>query len=126
MVDLAHPDAGHQLVVLSLARVEFHAAIRRRQRLGDIADDDANSILRGFNLHLASLFLAQPTNDGVLEEALSLLEKYVLRAYDAIQLAGCLAVRTTSANDEIWFATSDQDLVQPAQSEGLHVVDPTA
>jgi len=124
MLAMAHPDAGHQLAILAISQMEFRAAVRRRAAQGDIAADAANSVVAQLNEHLQNLFLIQPVNDAVLDQSVRLVDRYTLRAYDSIQLAGCLVLRSLS-NDEVWFLTSDRDLIAPAQDQGCHVVDPT-
>jgi predicted nucleic acid-binding protein len=127
MLELAHPDAGNRLVILSLAKVEFRAAVRRRARAGDIDGDVVDEILRQFEEHLAAIFLVQPVNDAVLHHAAQAIDRHGLRAYDAIQLGGCLAQRTNiEVHEELWFVAADEALLVAAQAEALVTVDPAA
>lgn len=118
-------NANHKLVILALAEVEFRSAIRRRQRAGDIADSAADGLLRSFARHLESRFLRQTINDSVLETALHLIDLYPLRAYDAVQLAGCLIFRTSAGLQSPVFLTADREQLQAAEAEGLAALDPT-
>lgn len=43
--------------------------------------------------HLANFFLVQPLTHLVIQEAAALLDRHALRAYDAVQLAGCIMQR---------------------------------
>ncbi len=127
MLELAHPDTGNRLAILSLARLEFRAAVRRRARLGDIGPALADRLIHTFGEHLASSFQTQPINDVVLEEAAGVIDRYGLRTYDAVQLGGCLTLRTTvGAEIGIEFVCADEALLEAARAEGLIVVNPCA
>jgi predicted nucleic acid-binding protein len=52
-----------------------------------------------------------------------MIDRYPLRAYDAVQLAGCLVL---SAIEDLTFVCSDLQLLEAARSEQLSVLDPTA
>ena len=65
--------------------------------------------------------------DDVLTDAVGLLKKYPLRAYDAIQLATALvAIRVLiqHALPPLIFVCADQRLSQAAEAEGLSIEDP--
>ena len=116
---------NHRFAVLALSRVEMHSAIRRRQREGDIDAAVADRLLRQFEQHLESRFIKQILNDQLIDLATSLVSRNALRAYDAVQLAGCLTLKENSASDEPNFVCSDQRLLQAAETEGLACLDPT-
>jgi len=48
LLGLTASDAGHRFAILSLAQVEFRAAIRRRQRVGEIPDSAADELSNPF------------------------------------------------------------------------------
>jgi predicted nucleic acid-binding protein len=124
MVALADPSAGNQLAIVAITRVEFRAAIRRRVRLGDLDEADANAALARFSAHLSTLYLVQPLNETVLESACGIIDRHTLRAYDSMQLAGCLVLCMTMGSDlEFRFVSADQALLRAAVSEGLAVID---
>jgi hypothetical protein len=116
----------HRFAVLALARVEMHSAIRRRQREGDIDQLVAERILSQFEQHLESRFIKQMLNDPLIDLATSLVNQHALRAYDAVQLAGCLTLKDNSASDEPRFVCSDQRLLRAAENEGLACLDPAS
>jgi len=125
MLALAHPDTGNRLAILALTRVELRAAVRRRARLGDIDAPLANELIRTFNEHVANLFQVQPVNEVVLDEAAGAIDRHALRAYDAVQLGGCLALRATVGERfETHFVCADDALFQAALAEGLTAIDP--
>jgi hypothetical protein len=69
-------------------------------------------------------FLRQAVNDAVIDAALEMIDRYALRAYDAVQLAGCLVICGTVA-EALTFVCSDHRLLEAARSEQLKVLDPT-
>ncbi len=82
-------------------------------------------MLRSFARHLESKFLRQAINDSVLEAALRLIDHYPLRAYDAVQLAGCLILRAAAGADSPVFLTADLEQLHAAEAEGLVALNPT-
>lgn len=125
LLQIAASAAGNQLAILSLAQVELRSAVRRRERAGEISRTVAQQILNGFQRHLEGRFLRQVVTEAVLDSAAALVDRYALRAYDAIQLAGYLALRTVSSTTTTIFVCSDRMLLVAAQSEGGEIVDPT-
>ena len=125
MIRLASPSARHTLAMLSLTRVEFRAAVRLRERTGDIPSESAQALIARMELHLPGLYLVQPVTEAVIEEAATLLDRYPLRAYDAVQLAGCLSLRSRLSEPPT-FACADRQLMRAAEQEGLAVLDPAS
>ena len=117
--------AEGRVVILDLTPLEARSAIRRRQREGDIADADAERILRQIEDDTASFLLVQPSSSAVIEEAARLIDRHPLRAYDALQLAGCLVVRDAMAGP-VTFVCADVRLCEAAGHEGLAALNPIA
>lgn len=114
-----------RFAVLSISVVELRSAIRRRQRAGDIEASVASAVLESAQRHMERRFLRQPVNDAVIDTSLEIIDRYALRAYDAVQLAGCLVICGTAA-EPFAFVCSDHRLLEAARSEQLKVLDPTA
>ena len=125
LIRLADRTNRHRFAVLALARAELHAALRRRQRDGDLDAVLAEDLLNRFNQHLESRFERQLVSDSLIDLAANLVDRHPLRAYDAVQLAGCLMLRANSANYEPNFVCSDRKLLQAAKLEGVACLDPT-
>ena len=117
-------DDGRALI-LDLAPLEARSAVRRRQREGDIAGADADRVLRQIEDDAAALFLVQPSSSAVIEEAARLIDRHPLRAYDALQLAGCLVVCDVMP-DPVTFVCADTRLCEAAGREGLAASNPLA
>jgi predicted nucleic acid-binding protein len=126
LLQLAGNLADNRFAVLALSQVEFRSAVRRRQRAGDIDSRIANLVLDRFNQHLEARFLRQALTDSLLDVASEMIDRYALRAFDAVQLAGCLALKTAMGVEPPAFVCSDQQLLEAARSELLSVLDPCA
>ena len=110
--------------VSDLARVEFRAAVGRRQREGDISPETSREIFSELDQHIASLYLVQPVTSSVVEEAIALLDRHPLRAYDSVQLAGCIVLSRMERTSARTFVCADRTLLQAATAEGLAVFNP--
>jgi predicted nucleic acid-binding protein len=118
-------EAGHKFSILSLAQVEFRAAIRRRQRGGEISGSQADGLIESFDRHLEGRFVVQPFTESLLDVALALLDGYPLKGYDAMQLAGYLMLRSISGAEEPIFVCADKTLLSAARNEGCPILDPS-
>lgn len=114
-----------QFVVLDITLIESRSAIRRRQREGDVSGTDADLILRQIEEDAAVSFLLQPSTSAVMEEAARLIDRHTLRAYDALQLAGCLVVRH-NVPGPVTFVCADTRLCEAASLEGVTTLNPLA
>ena len=122
LVDFTEP---HQFALLSIAQLELRSALRRRERAGDLDGRVAAEVLERFDLHLGTIFVRQGVSDAVLDLACTVIDRYLLRGYDALQLAGCLALKRAAPLTPV-FVCADQQLLQAAEAEGLVWLDPTA
>jgi uncharacterized protein len=125
LLPLVDNQSENRFAVLAISVVELRSAIRRRQRAGDIEASVAIAILESLQRHMESRFLRQAVNDTVIDTALEMIDRYALRAYDAVQLAGCLVISRTPA-EAFTFVCSDHRLLEAARSEQLKVLDPAA
>jgi predicted nucleic acid-binding protein len=127
MLELAHPDAGNRLVILSLSRIEFRAVVRRRAKLGDIDAELADELIEEFTGHLARVFQMQPINEPVMVAASNAIDNYYLRAYDAMQFGGYVTLRSSIGEAlESVFVCADNNLLKAARDQGFSVLNPTA
>lgn len=121
---LANRAAENRLAILALAQVELRSAVRKRERNGEIPGLVATHLLDAFRRHLESRFVTQKVTDFVLDVASMLVDRYALRAYDAIQLAGYSALKSSAGTDVPVFVCSDQALLAAAYQEGMPTLDP--
>lgn len=118
-------DPQNQLVILALSAIELRSAIRRRERAGDLVGDTAATILSTLDNHLKGRLISVPLTDAILDTARDMIDRYPLRAYDAVQLAACISLRLAATFDRLMFVCSDKQLLEAARSERLQVLDPT-
>jgi uncharacterized protein len=104
--------------------LEIYAAIRRRERNGDIAATDAAAALEILRLEAARM-VQQPLNPAVLEAARQLLDRTSLRWPAALQLGAALTAREMFQGTGIVFVASSPELLEAARGEGLQTLDPT-
>jgi predicted nucleic acid-binding protein len=124
LLALADRSSTNQLSILSLAQVEIWSAIRRREKNGEIPAGVATQLLEAFRRHSESRFVTQKVTDFCLDLATNLVDRYKLRAYDAIQLAGYLVLRGSAVNDLPFFVCADRDLLIAAEGEVARILDP--
>jgi predicted nucleic acid-binding protein len=125
MLQLTSRTASNQLAVLALAQVEIRSALRRRERVGEISRAVVDQLLASFQRHVESKFLRQAITDAILDEACDLIDRRGLTAFDAIQLAGYFALKTTSGKNIPTFVSADRDLLHAAEAEAVPVMDPS-
>ena len=90
MAELGSEDADYFLATSAITQVEFHSAIDRQRRMGDLDEDEADMSLDMFSKRFRSAFFRCPVDDQTLDLACDLVHRRALRAYDAVQLAACL------------------------------------
>jgi uncharacterized protein len=103
--------------------LEVYAAIRRRERAGDITAADAATALEALRLESART-VQQPLNPAVLEAARKLLDHTSLRWPEALQLGAALTARDMFKGTAILFISSSPPLLEAARAEGLETLDP--
>lgn len=125
LLALISDQSENRFAVLAISVVEFRSAIRRRQHAGDIDASVATALLEALQSHMESRFIRQMVNDPVIDTAKEMIDRYALRAYDAVQLAGCLVLCAIVA-EAFTFVCADHRLLKAARSEQLKVLDPAA
>lgn len=123
---LAARASENRLAVLALTQVEVRSAIRRREKNGEIPAVVASQLLEALTRHLEGRFVTQAITDFVLDIASALVDRYALRAFDAVQLAGYVALKSSAGSEIPVFVCSDQALLAAALQEGVATLDPCA
>ncbi len=103
--------------------LEVYAAIRRRERTGNIASADAAMALETLRLESART-VQQPLNPAVIESARQLLDRTALRWPEALQLGAALTARDMFKGTPIVFVSSSIQLLEAAAVEGMETIDP--
>jgi hypothetical protein len=104
--------------------LEIHAAIRRRERAGDISAEDAASAIEVLRQE-SSRMVQEPLNPAVLEAARQLIDRTNLRWPDCLQLGAAHVAREMFQGMEIVFVSSSAALLEAAKAEGFRALDPS-
>jgi predicted nucleic acid-binding protein len=122
--NLAAPASRHFLFVARIADVKVAAALARRRRQASLNPAEAAAGLSQFRQDLTRDYRVMEISIPLLQRAAWIADVHVLRAYDAVQLAASLEVR--SQVPSLILVSSDADLNTAAIAEGLPVEDPNA
>ena len=123
LIGMMEATEDNRKLISASTPLEIHAALRRRERAGDIAPEDATSALAVLRMESARM-VQQPLNPAVLEAARELLDRTRLRWTDALQLGAVLAARDMFQGTEIVFVSASARLLEEAASEGFPVLNP--
>ncbi len=126
---ISSPSAGNAIVVAPVTQVEVFSGISRRKREGIVPTRAAQAIRLLLDRHMKREYLIVELTAPLIQRAEDLLDKYPLRAYDAIQLASALVANTrlTAAGlTPLIFLSADTRLLTAATSDGLVSDDPNA
>ena len=123
LIRLMETVEDNRKLIAASTPLEVYAALRRRERAGAIAAQDANAALEVLRLEAART-VQEPLNPAVLESARQLLDRTALRWPDAIQLAAALVAREMFQGTDIIFVSASQALLDAARAEGLQVMNP--
>jgi uncharacterized protein len=123
LIRLMETVEDNRKLIAASTPLEVYAAIRRRERAGEIAPEDALSALEGVRLE-SSRMVQQPLNPAVLESARQLLDRTALRWPDALQLAAAITARDMFRGMDITFVSAVDTLLTAARNEGFETLDP--
>ncbi len=123
LIRLMETVEDNRKLISAATPLEVYAAIRRRERAGQIAPEAAVTALELLRIEAARM-VQQPLNPGVLEAARQLLDRTTLRWPDALQLGAALTARDMFPGTEVTFVTASAPLLEAAKAEGLEAVDP--
>lgn len=127
MQSIAAPTAGHLLLTSRITPVEVASALARRRRDGLLAPSDYADALQAFRYDTFTRYRLVEIDASVSDLAMSLVDRYPLRAYDALHLASALVVNRILyllALSPLTFLSADERLVTSARAEGLTADNP--
>jgi uncharacterized protein len=122
LIQLLESVEDNRKLISAATPLEIYAAIRRRERSGQIAPEAAASALELLRIE-AGRMVQQPLNPGVLETARQLLDRTSLRWPDALQLGSALTARDMFPGTDITFISVSPALLDAARAEGLDPLD---
>lgn len=119
--------SGNKIITTKLSIAEVLSAMNRRQREKSISLAEYTKFSGDFLSFVETDYEMVELSDAVLLEAQRLLETYLLRAGDAIQLASALLTNSQLQSAKLpalIFLASDVRLLSAAKDEGLQTDDP--
>lgn len=102
-----------------LSEVEVASALGRLAREGAFSVAERDRALAALETDLAAIVVVELTAE-ITARARTLLQRYELRAGDAIQLASCLYLQE-QLGEEVPLVAFDRRLTKAVRSEGLRV-----
>ncbi len=126
---LADPSAGNVVITSRVSIVEVYSALNRRRREANLSTADYAEIVTDFVLLCVTEYQIVELTAPVVERARLLLERYPLRAYDAVQLASALMTcdaLLAAHLPPLTLLAADDRLLDAARAEGLTVDNPNA
>jgi predicted nucleic acid-binding protein len=123
LIRLMETVEDNRKLIAASAPLEVYAAIRKRERVGDISSADASAAFEILRIEAARM-VQGPLNPAVLEAARQLLDRTKLRWTDALQLGAALVARDMFRGTEIIFVSASPLLLETAKAEGMQTIDP--
>lgn len=123
VISLMQSIEDNSKLISAVAPLEVYAAIRRRERAGEITPEDAAFALESLRQESARL-VQQPLNPAVLEAARQLLDSSRLRWPQALQLATALVARDMFQGTPIVVVSASAPILEAARAEGFKTIDP--
>lgn len=126
---LCDPANGNEICLARITLVEVVSAVSRRRDGGSISTGQATTVLDRFRQDWHTDFAIVEMTPALLENAASVADTYLLRAYDAVQLAAAIqihALRDLGALSALTLVSADLELNAAAGDVGIPVDDPNA
>jgi predicted nucleic acid-binding protein len=115
------------IFIAEITQVELISGISRRRREEKMSAEVVRWIRLLIDRHVEDQYEIAQLSPSIIKRAGDLLEKYPLRAYDAVQLSSALEnhLKLLAADlSELIFVSADQRLLSVAAAEGLQTADP--
>ncbi len=123
LIRLMESIEDNRKLISAVTPLETYAAIRRRERAGDISPETAANICQLLHAEAARM-VQQPLNPGVLDAARQILDRATLRWPEALQLGAALASREMFPGTHFTFVSASALLLEAARAEGFEAIDP--
>jgi hypothetical protein len=123
LIRLLETIEDNRKLISAATPLEVYAAIRRRERSGQVSPQSAAAALELLRVESARM-VQQPLNPGVLETARQLIDRTTLRWPEALQLGAALTARDMFPGTAITFVAVSPALLDAAKAEGLEPLDP--
>lgn len=127
VIALTDPATGNFIYIARITGVEVVSAIARQAGRGAITPRDAETAILNFSHDFAHQYQTIEITPALVASAMRLAQAYALRAYDAVQLAAFLEVKSAQlalGTPTATLLSSDLALNHAAAAEGAAVDDP--
>ncbi len=121
VIRLMESTEDNRKLISSGTPVEVYAALKKRERSGEISTPDCDSARVILRLEAARM-VQQPLNPAVLEAARNLIDRHELRSGEAIQVAAAVVAREMFQGMEVVYVSSDSRLVEVAKAQGFETL----
>jgi predicted nucleic acid-binding protein len=124
---IVSPDSGNTLVVARTTWVEVSSAFARLRREASLIQSDFDETMQSFRYDWNTQYQVIELDSELAQSATQQLFRYPLRAFDAIQLAACLKLKSAIAESSstiLRFVSADERLLAAATGELLMVDNP--
>lgn len=128
MQALCLPENNNVIITARLSMVEVYSALNRRVREANLEASDYLDLENDFTVACLSDYQLVELTPEVVEQAKGLLERHLLRAYDAVQLAAARVANAAigaAGLPPLIFLAADDRLLAAAQAEGLQADNPS-
>ncbi len=113
---------GEPVASATIAYVELYSGLTRRHREGGLSQLQYRRACRHLERDWMALIKVE-LGDDILSSARTLIQRYALRAFDAIHLASALGLQA-AVNEPVTFMASDARLLRAATGERLATINP--
>jgi hypothetical protein len=119
---LTAPKANHALLTARITMAEMYSVLARRKREGSVPAAACAVAAQAFTTHSAAEYKFIELEMSIITRARDLLDRYPLRAYDAVQLASALVANQALVARQLpplVFVSADDRLLKVAAAEGF-------
>ena len=114
--------SGEPIGTAKIAYPEIFSGLARKRRASELSESDYALACQRFETDWSS-YLRVDLLDEILTLARRLIERYPLRAFDAIHLASAMTL-VRAVDETVTFVAADARLLHAAAGEGLPTLNP--
>ncbi len=127
IIGLTAPISGNRIYIARITGAEVVSALARRHQGKSLSSADFAIALADFQHDFAANYRIVEITAPLVAHAMTLAEAYILRGYDAVQLAAAISVyqmRLAQGLTPLALISADTRLNNAAMKEGLTVDNP--
>lgn len=127
IINLCNPVSKNTISTARITRAEAAAAFSRKLRDGEMSESSYSAALSDLSYDSSHEYLLVEIDKRLVDLAVELTKRQMLRGYDAVQLAAALTLNDTLSQSELpplTFVAADEALLAAAEAEGLPIAEP--